>query len=198
MDYKITSTAKANRRARRGGFTLVEMMLAVGIGSIVLAVVTTFYLFAARSFWAMGNYVVLDAKSRNALDVLSRDIRQANSCSTNSFSASNLTLLMVNPTNGQPYTVNYNYDTNAQAMTRTYRTAGGVQTAILLTNCTSFAFTYYQRNPTNGAWEAFPLDAGRADMCKLVQVDWVCARRLFGSLVNSENIESAKVVIRKE
>ena len=57
--------------------TLVELMVATGVGSIVLAAVMALSLFSARSFAALGNYVDLDIKSRTALDQMSSDIRQA-------------------------------------------------------------------------------------------------------------------------
>ena len=173
-------------------------MIASGIGALVLASIMGFYLFAGRSFYAMENYVELDMKSRGALDTMSRDIREANGCSTNGFTSGNLTLLMSDPTSGQPYKVNYKYDSGVGTVTRTYSTASGGKTSLLLSNCVSFAFSYFLRNPTNGAWAAFPNDPGRADECKLVQIDWTCQRTVLGSLINSESMESARVVIRKD
>ena len=57
--------------------TLVEVMVSVALGSMVLAMAGSLWLFGSRSFAAMGNYTDLDAKSRNALDLMSRDIREA-------------------------------------------------------------------------------------------------------------------------
>ena len=57
--------------------TLVEMLVAVGLGSMLVATAGSLWLFGSRSFVAMGNYASLDTKSRNALDLMSRDIRQA-------------------------------------------------------------------------------------------------------------------------
>jgi len=175
----------------------MEVVIASGLGVIVLGSVMGFYLFAGKSFYAMENYVQLDMKSRNALDTMSRDIREANGCSTNGFSSVDLTLLMTDPNSGQPYTVNYNYDSGEGTVARTYSGASGTQTTLLLSNCVSFALSYFRRNPTNGAWAAFPNDPGRADECKLVQIDWTCRRTVLGSIINSESMESARVVIRK-
>jgi prepilin-type N-terminal cleavage/methylation domain-containing protein len=193
-----TTTYTNRNKTSRGGFTLVEVLIASGIGTLVLAGVLGFYLFAGRSFSAMENYVQLDLKSRTALDTMSRDIREANRCSTNGFTSSDLTLLMTDPATGQPYTVNYSYNNAAGTVTRTDTRAGGARTILLLNDCTSFAFSYFQRNPANGAWAAFPNDPGRADECKLVQIDWTCARSVLGTLINSESMESARVVIRKK
>ena len=180
----------------------METVVAGGLSTVVLAAIASFSIFATRSFTAIGNYVTLDMQTRNALDRMSRDIRQSDGCSTNAgeFTPTSLTLLMSNPTNAQAYTISYNYSANAGILTRTYINTNSVSTnsIVLLTNCSSFAFSYYQRNPTNGVWDAFPVDTNRPDECKVVQMDWVCSRTVLGRLVNSDSIESAKVVIRKE
>ena len=55
---------------------LTEVMVAVAISSIVLAVVAAFAFYSARSFAAIGNYVDLDGTSRQAVDVMTKEIRQ--------------------------------------------------------------------------------------------------------------------------
>ena len=195
MEYTITST-KARRRAGCAGFTAAELVVAGGVGTIVVAAVLSYSVFAARSFHAMSNYVVLDMNSRNALDIISRDIRQANACSSSGFSSNSLTLLMTDPVSSQPFTISYSFDAASGTLTRTDTDPNNTSTSMLLTNCLSFAFSYYQRNPVGGAWEAF--DTSQANQCKLVQMDWTCARSSFGNLGNSESMRSAKIVIRKE
>ena len=56
--------------------TLIELMVATALGAIVLSAVMALTIFSARSFAAVGNYVDLDVKSRNALDRMSQEIRQ--------------------------------------------------------------------------------------------------------------------------
>jgi Tfp pilus assembly protein PilW len=53
------------------------MMIAVALGSMLAAAAGSLWLFGSRSFVAMGNYQDLDKKSRNALDRMSQDLRQA-------------------------------------------------------------------------------------------------------------------------
>lgn len=196
MDCTITSTAR--RKVRDSGFTLAEALVAGTAGTIVVAAVLSYFVFAGRTCTAMCNYAVFDMKSRNALDRMSYDIRQANSCSTNGFASTNLTLLMTDPTTAAAYTVNYRYDGDSGTVIRTDTNPNDTPTSVLLTNCTAFAFSYFQRNPTTGAWGAFPNDPNRADQCKLVQIDWTCSVTVLGMTTNSESTESAKVVIRKE
>jgi hypothetical protein len=197
MEYTITSTS-IRSKAGRAAFTAVELVMAGGIGTLVVTAILGFNIFAARSFHAMGNYVVLDMSSRKALDIMSRDIRQANACSGSNFSSNSLTLLMTDPVTTQPFTISYNYNAAAGTLTRTDTDPSNTSTSMLLTNCLSFAFTYYQRNPVGGSWEVFPIDLSQANQCKLVQIDWTCALYSFGSLTNTESMRSAKIVIRKE
>ena len=51
-------------------------MVASGIGVIVFVLAAVIIFFSARSFAAITNYVDLDRLSRNALDVMSTEIRQ--------------------------------------------------------------------------------------------------------------------------
>src|SRR5712671_4514298 len=115
MDCRITSIS-----SRRRGMSLVELMVAVGIGSLVCLATLATLIFSLRSFAALTNYQDLNVKSRMAIDVLSTDIRQAIGCSTNAtFSASDLTLNGTNPVSLFPYKIKYSYDSNATTLTRT-------------------------------------------------------------------------------
>src|SRR5690242_7167986 len=62
---------------RTSAMTLVEMLMAVGVGSLVLMVVGMVFMNGSRAFAAVNNYVSMDGDSRNALDHLTQEIRQA-------------------------------------------------------------------------------------------------------------------------
>ena len=64
-------------RTHAPGFTLIELMVCVGLSVILLAVVVTLFINGSRSFVAMGNYQDLDAYSTRALDTFSKEIRNA-------------------------------------------------------------------------------------------------------------------------
>ncbi len=178
---------------------LLEMVCASGIGLIIATAVGSFTVFNARSFAALANYIDLDRASRPALDKLSTDIRQANGCSTNSaLSPVKLTLVGTNTFSLLSYTLQYSYDSNKQSVVRTYTDATHSQTESLLTNCTYFVLSYFQRNPSNGTYDVFPVDdPSRPDLCKLIQITWSCSRFILGKPANSESVQSARVVIRK-
>src|SRR4051794_2143134 len=74
MDSKITSI---NRKAR-SAFVLSEMLVVMGITTILTLAVMSFFMLSGRSFSALFNYVDLDDANRVCMDQLSRDIRQAN------------------------------------------------------------------------------------------------------------------------
>ena len=172
--------------------TLVEVLIATGVGSIVLAAVMTLSLFSARSFAALGNYVDLDIKSRTALDTMSSDIRQADKLT--SASSTQLKFQITDPNNGAVNSLIYDYSPTAQTLTRTL----GARSSVLLSNCTSLQFSIFQRNPIGGSYEQYPVDdPNRPDLCKLVQLTWVCQRSVLGRIANTESVQSAKVVMRK-
>ena len=196
MVCKITSTA--TNRVHCQGVTLIEMIFAVGIGAMVCAATIYLLMFSLRSYQAVTNFQNLNSKGRQAMDTLSTDIRQANGCSTNAtFTSSSMTLLGVNPVTSASYTILYNYDSSKQTLTRTYTENANAQVASLLTNATYFAFSYYQRNPTNASFDVFP-NMGTAATCKVIQVDWNCSRSILGTAVDTQSGESARIVIRKE
>jgi len=179
--------------------TLVEMMFSVTIGLLVCGAVLATLQFSLRSFQAMTNYQKLNTQGRLALDIMSADIRQANGCSTNAtFSSSSLTLSGTNVVNSLPCTINYNYNSSATTLTRTYSDTNGPQAKVLLTNLTYFNLSYFQRNPSNAVFGVFPVDTNGAAFCKAVQVDWSCSLSVLGTLFNTLNGESAMIIIRKE
>src|SRR5258708_2696112 len=88
------------------GMTLAEIMVAVGVGSLVLLSVMAIFLCSNVSFLALGNYVSLDQSSRLAVEQMTRDIR--NSQNLVSFSANQLVFVYSGATN-----LTYSFDSTA-------------------------------------------------------------------------------------
>jgi len=177
--------------------TFIEMMVAVGLGTLLSAASIYTLMFTMRSYQVLTNYQGMNKASRTALDVLSADVRQASGCKTNAtYSSSSVTLTGINAVSLAPYTIRYNYNTNATTLTRTYTESTNADVRVLLTNLTSFAFSYYQRNPTNAAYEVFTNSLSAA-VCKVIQVDWNCSRSILGTETNIQSGQSARIVIRK-
>lgn len=71
-------------------FTLIEVIIATAIGTIIIAGVMTAFIFLTKSFNAFSNYASMHADGRLATDRLSTDLQSAYDIS--SFNASNLVL----------------------------------------------------------------------------------------------------------
>jgi hypothetical protein len=170
--------------------TLVEMMVATGVGSVALAAVMALTAFTARSFAAVSNYVDLDTKSRTAVDKISQEIRQADTLV--SYAPTQLVLAGKDADTGAAYTLTYTYSPSAKTLTRTK----GNETQTLLTQCASLNWYMYQRNMTNGTDS--PIPTSSTAECKLIQLNWVCSRNILGNSANTESVQSAEIVIRKK
>jgi prepilin-type N-terminal cleavage/methylation domain-containing protein len=169
----------------RAGFTLVEFLITLAVGSIIFLAVAVLGLYAGRSFAGLANYTDLDARSRNALDRLTRDVRQVNR-----LAASSATALTFEDADGASLQYVYSPET------RTLSRVKGSNTEVLLTECDSLSFSIFQRNPIGGTYDQFP--TGSAATTKLINVTWTCSRQILGTAMNTENVQTAKIVIRKQ
>jgi prepilin-type N-terminal cleavage/methylation domain-containing protein len=181
MECNVTST-----KFKRSGaaFTLVEMLVGMALAGIILLGITQLVFYTGRSFAALANYTELDRYSRNALDQMVYKIRQADAMT--SF-ASNRMVFSYNTTNQ----LIYNFSPTAKTLTETVEG----RTKILLTGCDQLTFSIYQRNTEAGSYDQFPATLTN-NAVKLVQLSWVCSRRVLGARINTESVQSAKIVIR--
>ena len=180
MGCKVTFTKRAV-----AGHTLPDLLIALGLGGLLLAAVACVYLYTARSFVDLGNYMEMDGNARNALDVMSAEIRQADGI--NSYSSNALSLRF--GTNVLSYTLN----SSQRTLSRTY----GSVTRTLLTDCDAVRYDVFQRNPTNGLYDTFP-DATSATNAKLVEVTVLSTRSILGRKANSTTLQSARIVMRNQ
>jgi len=169
----------------RCAMTLMEMLVAVTISTIVFAAIGTLAVFTARSFVALGNYGDLDDASRNALDILSRDVRQSRSLT-------NYTPTRIALVANDYSTLTYDYNSSSGNLTRQ---SGCTTLQVLLTQCDYLNFRIYQRNPSNN-WSWYPVASNQISEAKLIDVSWKCSRKILGQKVNTESVQTAKIVIR--
>lgn len=167
------------------GFSLVELMISAGIGSVIMTAIVLSFICCTRSFAAIGNYIDLNRASQSALDQMSRDIRQASSLQ--SFATNQLVFLDSNSNQ-----LTFAWSPVSSQLTRS---AGGV-TDILLKNCDYLSFDISQRNPVADGNFGFYAASNNPAICKLVSVSWRCARTIFGQKVNTESVQTAKIVLR--
>jgi len=180
------------KQRRKLGWTLVEMMVAVGIFSISSLALATIFIFSIKSFAAMANYAGLDRDNRAAMDLLTREIRQAKlvkSYVTNSTGNS------LSIRNGDGQDVTYSFNSANKEFSRTVN--GYSQT--LLSDCNLLSFNLFQRTPQAGNFGMFPVSYGNyTQSVKVVQLTWKTSRQIPSGPVNSENIQTARIVIRKQ
>jgi Tfp pilus assembly protein PilW len=184
MECKITSITKQKRRSR--GFTLLELLVGASIGFIAVTSVTLLSIYTARSFAAISNYMELDKNSRNTLDRMTQIIREADGVT--SYNSQSIVLSY----RGQRLSFDYSRDAKMLTLSNTNNVRSK-----LLTGCDYLNFQVFQRNSVSGTYDQYPATLS-TDAAKLVQVSWICSRRLLGSLMNTESVQSAKIVIRKQ
>jgi hypothetical protein len=196
---------KTRRRENRDsfaaacGWTLMEVMVAFGLGSLVLAAVVSVTIYTARTSAAMVNYTDLDSKSRYALDVISRELREATAVVSFQTNGTASTLSLTNGIMG--YAIRLIYDANAGTVVLS-RTGQNDLTA--LTECDQWGFKLFQRTPvptaTNVLYYPATNGAGVLDLnlCKLVSLSWKCSRTILAQKVNTESVQASQIVLRNK
>ncbi|HSU55784.1 MAG TPA: hypothetical protein VLT36_17140, partial [Candidatus Dormibacteraeota bacterium] len=131
------------------------------------------------------NYMELDLYSQQTLDKMSKEIRQAQQLI--SFSSNSISFSDIN-TN----TVQLTYDPTAGTLNRII----GGATNVYLTGCDSLQFSIYQHTPMSNSFDCY--DPAYVTNAKLLQVSWVCSRKILGAKVNTESVQSAKIALRND
>lgn len=180
------------------GFTLVEMMISVVISAFVIASIVALAIISSQNFASTANYVNMDDQSRYALDRISREIRNATAlCATNANY-----LVLTNANKGTTATILF---TNSSIVLK----KTSQQDKTLLTGCDSFKFQLLNReawittnnNNINITFYAATNPAtGNLDMnyCKVIDLSWKCSRRIIGSKLSTEVVQTAQVVLRNQ
>lgn len=182
MECRITSI---RIRPRSTGATLAETLMGMGVAGLLLLIVVSFMMFSGRSFAALFNYVDLNDVNRVAIDQITRDVRQANR--VKAASSNSLTL---EDSDGLDLTYTYSPELGTLSRSKVGHTK------VILHNCDSLSFTLGQRNIIGGTYDIYP--AATPENCKVVNVSWVCSRTIFGRKENSESVQTARIVIRKQ
>jgi hypothetical protein len=178
MVFKTTSTSR-----RVAAVSIFELLIAVAIAAMLLAQVCCLWFYSTRSFASQMAYVELDQNSQRALDILSRDIRQVKDLTF--FSSNRVVFVDVNN-----LPLEYVYD--GKTLVRIENNAGR---KVLLTECQTLNFAMYQRTPMQGKYEYYPTDD--INICKLLEVRWLCSRKLFPTAPSTtESVQAAKIVLR--
>ena len=164
------------------GMTLPELLVAIAVGSLILMFMSVVFGGSLRCFAATSSYVNMNNGSRNALDHMTRDIRQAGDLT--GFSTNRLQFTKFGTTN---VLFVYEWDANSRQLT-SWQT-GIAQTNTLLTDCDNLTFSMYKSSlaPAANVLEA-----------KTIGVNWKCSRTILGKKVNTEDMQEALIVIRNK
>lgn len=147
----------------------------------------------------MANYSVLDKKNREAMDLISKDIRgakQLNGC-TNNTSFASLSLI-----NQDDVSILYTFDSLNGKILRT--TTGGIPTQTLVEDCKRLEFIFYTRVAGGGfkkyqATNQVLLAADLQNYVKAIQLSWAASSTLKPSTrTTTENIQTALIVLREK
>jgi hypothetical protein len=175
-------------------WTLVEMMVAVGVFSLVGIALMGTYIFSVKSMASMYSYALLDAYNRQAMDQLTREVRQSKNVLA--YSTNSITLLTANEDGSTGPTVTYSFNANTKKMVRT--SSDGTK-KLLLDNCSLLSFKLFTRCPSNAVFGAFPVAVNNwSNTVKVLQLTWKTSILQPNNIANSENVQTARIVIRKQ
>jgi hypothetical protein len=142
---------------------------------------------------SMYNYCLLDQYNRQAMDQLTREIRQSKKVL--SYSTNSITIQAVNDDGSTP-TVTYSFSPSTRKMVRT---SSDGTSKILLNNCSLLSFQLFTRCPSNGVFGSFPVAVNNwSNTVKVLQLTWKTSMSLPSGVINSENVQTARIVIRKQ
>jgi prepilin-type N-terminal cleavage/methylation domain-containing protein len=172
---------------RRSGFSIIEYLVTMTIIAVIVALGAAVSENFMRSVGFLTSAVDLDAKNRLAIDRMSREIRGCDAIDeawTNGLvlrSGTNLTTFEYLP-----------------ATRQLIRADPDTGTEVYLKGCDYVRFDLFGRNTNSlpAAYDNFP-SAGTTN-AKIVQITWVCSRRMIGLKPTTGRMQSARVVIRNQ
>lgn len=186
------------KQRRNAGFSLVEMLIAVTIATSVIGVVAVISVDTALHYAAIGNYVTMADQSRNAMDMISREVRSSNALiafSTNT----PVYLELSNSTSSTITTIYYDNTNSYLSMSKT-----GQSNRVLLTQCNFWTFSLYNRHPLINSNDIYfypstnysgQVDASRT---KVINMSWKCTRSVLGTKLDSQSVQTAQVILRNK
>ncbi len=174
---------KISNKIRQRAMTLAEVTIAIGVGSIVLLSLGSFAIYSGRSMAGVFNYTEMDYGSRQALDQMTRDIRECTRLKE--YSTNRLVLVDFD---GADLAFVYS------PQTKTLVRSKGGEEKTLLNGCEWLLFSIYKQNPVSGSYNLTP--ATNAAKAKVIGISWNCTRNVLGT-INSEPMQEALIVVRK-
>ena len=168
---------------RRKGFTLVELLVATGIGSMVVAAVMTTFVFFCRTGVRMAHYSDMERQSRGVLQRFGQDAREAKAVAWVDANTLQLTT--------DSGVVTYDYNSSTKRFTRTPSGGSG---SVLVSGISSFRFMAYDVTGSSVALT----DSNASQNTKMVQVDIDLSRNTASAGNATAQAVSARYVLRNK
>ncbi|MEI7907033.1 MAG: prepilin-type N-terminal cleavage/methylation domain-containing protein, partial [Bacteroidota bacterium] len=182
------------QEAARGGFSLVELMVATSLSGIVMTGVLSTFVLMGQNGYNASNYSMMEAESRRALEIFAQEARMADNIQWHS--PSQVTLSVVQATGSYLVTYAYDVTTTGETGCTFYRRLGGVRSVaaphILVRKVTDFAFRRYK--VVNGA----DFSATNDLKTKQIQIMLRIVRTGATTVEASNAVLSARVVLRNK
>ena len=155
---------KESKKRRTRGFTLIELMIALVISSIVVA--GTFYYFTTqeKAFIVQEQITEMQQNARGGMDFIARELRMIGYGVTSGAiiteaDSNAITFLGDIDGDGTPETIRYALDTTDLQLTREVDSGGAVEVAENITS-TGVVFQYFDNNDNDlSTSDPLPLDA---------------------------------------
>lgn len=174
----MISTTAASKQSRRG-FTLVEVLIATSLTTLLLAACLSSVVFLMKSAVGSGNYSEMNQQSRRALEFFGRELRQGMQITSPKVNGFQLTVPVTATTSK---TVDYGLD---KANKQFFRIEDGVRTN-LLSDVEDIIISYFN---INGDASTLPLEI------KQVQLEAKMVRKVL-TTENTNYLVSARFTLR--
>jgi prepilin-type N-terminal cleavage/methylation domain-containing protein len=196
MDSTTTTTPSRRDRARRRGFTLVEVLVASALSGVVMAGVLTSVIMISRSGYLLNNYIDMENQARSALETIALDARVSQNVS---WIRADDTAPLTGVTLTDPAGVSIRYDYDSAAGTLS-RTSNGV-TRVLITGIQSLTFSAYKYADATGILIVDPSTTTLTALngvTKMLQISLSSVRTRTSLADATNNVVSARYVLRNK
>ena len=177
---------------KASGYTLVEVLLAMALGTVVLTATMSSFLMLGRSGLNIGNYNDMESQARVSLERFGQDVRQASGITWTSSSEIALTF----PAAKTPNTVIYRR--SGDTLVREVRSPANavLEQRNLVTGVTQLVFTGYAVDGTAIAEAATPLEKNL--QTKQLELSLRAARSSATVATATNTLLSARFILRNK
>ena len=174
--------------------TLMELLVGTAIGSVLCAILFTLTGFGQRSFAIVANDSQLESKSRYALDLLSRELKETTRVTGLVSNSGFRSVTLTNAVDRVGISLVWDADDRTLVLNETG--SSFLTNKLLLTACDRCDFTLYNHAVTFGGGKAsLNLATNLAD-CKVIGLSWSCVTNL-GRITNRVT-QTTRIALRNK